>query len=201
MPLRRTPLAAVVVLALGLSACGSAAPAPAPTTPAVTPIPGASSSLAPGTVVSGERVFSDLARDHVDTPVTYPQSPPVGGPHSPVWAACDGRVYDRALANENAVHSLEHGAVWITWRPGLDPAQVELLHGLIEGTSYRLGSPYPGLEAPVTVTAWGHQMDADRADDPRIATFVAAYTNGPQTPEPGAPCTDPTGAMPDVHSS
>ena len=207
MPTRSWPLAACLVLVFGLSACGSAAsglPTDSPSAAGSAPVSSSSSSsaaLAAGTVVSGERVYDGLARDHVDTAVDYPQSPPVGGAHSPVWAACDGRVYDRALADENAVHSLEHGAVWITWAPDLAADQVETLHALVEGTNYRLGSPYPGQAAPVAVTAWGHQMAADTADDPRIATFVAAYTNGPQTPEPGATCDDPTGAPPDVHSS
>lgn len=159
-----------------------------------------STAPAAGTVVTGERTYSGLAQDHVDGTVDYPQSPPVGGAHSPVWAACDGLVYDAAIPNEKAVHSLEHGAVWVTWAPTLAPADVETLHALIEGVDYRLGSPYPGLTATITVTAWGHQMDADSVDDPRIATFLEAYTNGPQTPEPGATCADPTGASPDVHS-
>lgn len=185
-PLR--PVLALSCLAL-LAACGSAAD------------PGTAASPSPGaTVVDGEKVYSDLSRDHVEGIVDYPQSPPVGGEHSPVWAACDGRVYDEPLADENAVHSLEHGAVWVTWLPSLPAADVETLHALVEGVDYRLGSPYPGQAAPVVVTAWGHQMTADSVTDPRIETFVTAYTNGPQTPEPGATCQDPSGQPPDTHS-
>lgn len=190
----RTAANALACVAL-LAACGSAADTGSSATPAP------SSSQATGTVVPGEQVYGDLSRDHVEGTVDYPQSPPVGGEHSPVWAACDGRVYDEPLADENAVHSLEHGAVWVTWLPSLPAADVETLHGLVEGVDYRMGSPYPGQAAPVVVTAWGHQMTADSVTDPRIATFVEAYTNGPQTPEPGATCQDPSGAPPDTHSS
>ena len=49
--------------------------------------------------------------------VAYRYSPPIGGRHDAVWATCTGVVYPRALRNENAVHALEHGAVWITYRP------------------------------------------------------------------------------------
>lgn len=190
VPLSVSALLLVSGCAAGGSDGGSTA---SPTTSAASPSAGS-------TVVPGERTYAGLARDHVDGAVDYPQSPPVGGAHNPVWVPCDGRVYDAAVPNEKAVHSLEHGAVWITWQPSLAPADVETLHALVEGVDYRLGSPYPGLASPVTVTAWGHQMDADSVTDPRITTFLDAYTNGPQTPEPGATCADPSGASPDVHS-
>ena len=38
-------------------------------------------------------------------------------------------------------------------------------------------------------SAWGLQLKADSAADPAVAAFVQAYANGPQSPEPGAPCT------------
>jgi hypothetical protein len=195
---KRAAATAALSLALLTSACGASAVDPGTT---ASPTPTSSGSASAGTtVVSGERTYTGLVQDHVDGAVDYPQSPPVGGAHSPVWMACDGRVYDSALPAEKAVHSLEHGAVWVTWQPSLAPADVEALDALVEGVNYRLGSPYPGLAAAITLTAWGHQMDADSVSDPRIQTFLDAYTNGPQTPEPGATCDDPTGASPDVHS-
>jgi len=192
-------LAAVALAVAELSACGGSGASPvAPTTPAAStpaaPTPGASATSTPAatasmsTVVSGEQTFSGLTRNHVDGPVNYPQHPPVGGDHNKLWAPCNGIVYDAALPDVNAVHSLEHGAVWITWLPTLPATEVEQLHQLVEGVDYRLGSPYPTQSTPIVVTAWGHQMTATAASDPRIATFVTAYTNGPQTPEPGAPC-------------
>jgi hypothetical protein len=135
--------------------------------------------------------FSNLSRDHVDGPVNYPQVPPVGGPHNPVWMNCG--IYDKPIPNENAVHSLEHGAVWLTYQPDLPAAAVEQLRGLVRGHSHALLSPYPGLPAPVVASAWGVQIRADSASDPRLARFVAAYEQGPQTPEPGAACSGAKG--------
>ena len=62
--------------------------------------------------LSGVVTYSELARDHVVGKVTYAQMPPVGGKHSAVWQNCG--IYSAPVANENAVHSMEHGAVWIT---------------------------------------------------------------------------------------
>jgi hypothetical protein len=130
--------------------------------------------------------FSGLARDHVNGPITYPQVPPVGGPHNPVWLNCG--IYDQPAPNENAVHSLEHGAVWITYQPDLPAADVAQLRSLVRGHTYVILSPYPGLPARVIASAWGVQLRATGADDPRLAQFIKTYEQGPQTPEPGAPC-------------
>ena len=56
-------------------------------------------------------------QEHVGTPVTYTESPPVGGAHDPEWADCTGTVYDVDIQHENAVHGMEHRAVWGTYDP------------------------------------------------------------------------------------
>src|SRR5262249_9311881 len=134
----------------------------------------------------GVVTYSNLARDHVEGKVTYPQVPPVGGPHNPVWMNCG--IYDQPIPNENAVHSMEHGAVWITYQPDLPAAEVQQLYSLVRGHSYVLLSPYPGLPSRVGASAWGVQLRADSAGDARLAKFIASYERGPQTPEPGATC-------------
>ena len=135
--------------------------------------------------ISGLRTFRDLGREHLTTPVSYPETPPVGGDHSPFPQTCG--AYDRPVPNEQGVHSMEHGAVWITYRPDLPGSQVERLRGLAR-RSHVLVSPYPGLPAPVVASAWERQVQLDSADDPRLERFVTRFREGPQTPEPGAAC-------------
>ncbi len=134
-----------------------------------------------------------LTRNHVAGTLTYPVSPPVGGDHNPVWQNCMGSVYDAAIANENAVHSLEHGAVWITYRPDLPTDQIAALAGKVRGTRYLLMSPYPGLDKPVSLQAWGYQLKLDTAADPRVEAFLAALRIK-AAPEPGASCSGGTTA-------
>ncbi|GHJ49480.1 membrane protein [Catellatospora sp. TT07R-123] len=140
--------------------------------------------------ISGVQAYTPgaLSRKHVaEDAATYPQSPPVGGDHADVWQNCQGTVYSAPLPNARAVHSLEHGAVWIAYRPDLDAAQVKKLSDRVAGHDYMLMSPYPGLDAAVSVQAWGYQLKVDSVDDPRIDAFVtAARINA--GPEPGAPC-------------
>jgi hypothetical protein len=128
-----------------------------------------------------------LTRNHVAGPVKYTVSPPVGGDHNGAWQNCMGDVYDAQIANEHAVHSLEHGAVWITYRPGLPKAQVDALAKKVRGTDYILMSPYPGLDKPVSLQAWGFQLKLDKADDPRVDDFIKAFRKV-ATVEPQATC-------------
>ena len=146
------------------------------------------SSPAPNGVTS----YSHLSRNHTEGPVDYPQTPPVGGPHNPVPQNCG--FYAEPVRNENAVHSLEHGAVWITYRPDLPGGQVETLRDLAQSNNYVLVSPYPGLPSPVVASAWGKQLRLNSANDPRLEQFVSAYSQGPQTPEPGAACSGGVGS-------
>jgi hypothetical protein len=123
-------------------------------------------------------------RGHVESEVDYDQAPPVGGPHDPVWQNCG--VYDRPVREENAVHTLEHGAVWITYQTELSDDQIA---GLEEKLPEKgLLSPYDDQEAPVVVTVWGAQLDLEGPDDPRLDLFLAEYSDGHTSPEPEVTC-------------
>jgi hypothetical protein len=136
--------------------------------------------------IAGVQEFGSLSRDHTEEAVTYPQTPPVGGAHHATWQTCG--AYSAPIANNHAVHSLEHGAVWFTYRPDLPAEQVEQLRELIRGHTHALLSPYPNLPSPVVASAWGFQLKVDSAGDERLAQFLNKYQRGRQTPEPGASC-------------
>lgn len=132
-------------------------------------------------------------RGHVTTAVTYPQTPPAGGQHAPIWLNCG--TYTAPVTNENAVHSMEHGAVWVTYQPNLPADQIQALKTALPPT-YTLLSPYPNLPAPVVASAWGKQLTLQSAADPRLAEFIRTYRQSPQAPEPGAACTGGTNGQP-----
>ncbi|MDQ5854208.1 MAG: DUF3105 domain-containing protein [Chloroflexota bacterium] len=135
--------------------------------------------------IEGVQTFEVTSSEHVKGTIGYPQDPPIGGPHNPVWQNCG--FYNESVPKERAVHSMEHGAVWITYAPDLPADQIETLRALAE-RPYVLAAPYQDLTTPVVASAWGNQLRVDGAADPRLETFVEAFANGPQTPEPGAPC-------------
>lgn len=130
--------------------------------------------------------IEDYTLQHVDGEVLYEQIPPVGGPHNSVWQSCG--YYQEPIYNWHGVHSLEHGAVWITYDPDLPESDVNKLKDLAN-QSYILVSPYPGIDAPVIASVWGKQLKFDGADDSRIEPFIREYRRNPDnTPEPGALC-------------
>jgi len=141
--------------------------------------------------IEGLQTFDGLAATHVATTVDYEadygMNPPAGGNHNQAWLNCG--VYTEPQQNENAVHALEHGAVWVTYDPdALSEAEVETLRDSIPGT-YMLLSPYPDLPAPVVASAWGEQVQLDGVDDPRLTDFIEKFRQSPDAPEPGAACT------------
>ncbi len=167
---------------------------------AVTRSGGSSSGIKPATAtpeqiaqISGIAHRDITARSHVTTTVDYgADSPPFGGNHNAYWAQCTGIVYDHQLANENAVHTLEHGAIWITYQPGLDQASITKLSDKVLGKNYMLMTPYAGLKTPISLQAWGYQLFVQSADDPRIDQFITDLRLNPNTiPEYGASCDDP----------
>ena len=116
---------------------------------------------------------------------------PGASAHSPRWQNCG--FYDEPVPNENAVHSLEHGAVWVTYRPHLPQDQLVRLRELASEQTYVLVSPYSDLPSPVVASAWGKQLRLGAAHDADLASFLRAYRQGPQTPEARAPCTSGVG--------
>ncbi|MGC4971685.1 DUF3105 domain-containing protein [Streptomyces sp. DT199] len=139
--------------------------------------------------VAGEKSFKDLGRNHVNTPVDYKMSPAVGGDHNPGWMNCNGDVYGKEIGETNAVHSLEHGAVWVTYSDKAADKDVSTLRAKVKKTPYTLMSPYADQQSPIMLAAWGKQLSVDSASDPRVEKFLNKYVQGAQTPEPGAACT------------
>jgi hypothetical protein len=129
---------------------------------------------------------------HAYGKINYPQSPPVGGVHNPNWERCQGDVYPDQIPNENAVHALEHGSVWITYNPSLPKDQVDKLASKVRGNDFMLMSPYPGLDKPISLQAWGFQLKLDNADDPRIDQFIKDLRIN-ATMEPQATCGQDSG--------
>lgn len=146
----------------------------------------------PSTQIQGVVVQNYSARGHIgpDKRVAYDHSPPFGGPHDATWPMCNGVVYEKAVRNENMVHGLEHGAVWIAYNPDkITGPALQSLRDRMQGGNYIMLSPYPGLDSPISLQSWGHQLKLNDPADKRIDQFVQALRLNQYTyPEVGASC-------------
>jgi hypothetical protein len=207
-PLRIAVAAVAVLLASACSssvngAANGSAQAPtsdAPdTTETTTSEAGPTGEKDPSVGIKDIEIKQYTGADHVEAPqrVAYDQSPPFGGAHDGIWAACNGVVYTKAVRTEHMVHTLEHGAVWIAYNPDMIPASgLDHLAKKVTGVPYMVMSPYPGLDKQISMQSWGHRLKVDDASDPRIDQFIKALKQNKYTyPEPGATCDIPSDAF------
>ena len=134
-------------------------------------------------VAEGRHVDGDL---HADGEV------PAGGAHDEIWQNCG--FYETEVRSENAVHSLEHGAVWITYEPGLADGQVSTLRDFTNRLDKVLVTPVAGQGSPIIVTAWANQLEIQDAGDARLAQFVNEFEGSAAAPEPGGRCSGGVGS-------
>ena len=189
-------MVSLVAVACGGKSSGGSAPVAAGPDDPLTGATAAPTLLGGSGPLAKTKVYKGLTQNHVEGPIRYRQTPPVGGDHAPPpgWQNCG--AYTSPIGNPNGVHSLEHGAVWITYRPSLPAAQVKTLTALIPANPYLLISPWTDdkLPSPIVLTGWGVQLGVPSADDPAVKAFIAQFEQGPQTPEPGALCSGGTGS-------
>lgn len=124
--------------------------------------------------------------EHVDSEaqLIIPEGePPTGGPHfdQPLRAG----VYDSPIPDGNAIHSLEHGMVWISYSPDLvSDADIEALRGIADDHGGdTILSPRPLNTLPIAVVSWGRILRLDAVDSGAIEDFIEVNTN--RSPEPG----------------
>tara|TARA_B100002049_G_scaffold226661_1_gene199709 strand:+ start:173 stop:664 length:492 start_codon:yes stop_codon:yes gene_type:complete len=144
--------------------------------------------------LDGVEYLAVASREHTDHDLDYPTRPPAGGDHLGIWHNCG--VYTVPLLDEAAVHSLEHGAVWVTYRPDLGAEAILGLTGQLLGREKLLVSPHPDQTPPVVATAWARQLVLDGPDDPRLEAFIDRFTDGDAAPEAQVTCQGGIGRPP-----
>jgi hypothetical protein len=112
-----------------------------------------------------------------------PGRPPTGGPHFP--SPADTGIYDEPIGDGLAVHSLEHGIVWISYNPDLiSEADLEVLEDVADDLSNDvILSPRRANAMAVAAASWGRLLSLDTVDEDLLREFVT--TNRNRSPEPG----------------
>jgi len=134
----------------------------------------------------GIEVYPATTNRTVKGPIEYDRKPPTNGDHDPLWQNCG--FYEKPIKDRHAVHSMDHGVVWITYRPDLPKQQIESLRPYGK-ENYVIVSPYPGQDAPVISNSWRVQLELNGADDPRLRSFVDELRISEIAPLSGNRCT------------
>lgn len=139
---------------------------------------------------------SEIGASHVDPPVSFDQSPSIGGDHYPFWQNCG--FYSVELIEGAATHTMEHGAVWITYNASLASGDdLATLEQMAASNGKLLISPYDQEEF-LTASAWGvQQRDFSSVDSPFLAEFIDTWVDNPELAEAGVRCTGAAGVPPD----
>jgi Protein of unknown function (DUF3105) len=133
----------------------------------------------------GIEVFPSTTNRTVEGPIHYDRKPPTNGNHAPLWQNCG--FYREPIQDRHAVHSMDHGVVWITYRPELPQQQLDTLRSY-GNENYVMVSPYPGQDTPVIATSWRVQLELNSADDPRLEQFVNEFKRSELAPLSGNRC-------------
>ncbi len=158
--------------------------------------------------VPGTKEYPIVGRDHVPegtTVATYNSNPPSSGPHwftsNPKWPApAPSGIYDHALFDEQLVHNLEHGYVWVSYNPklvGSDLSQASSEAGLNASGKEVVNSlkdivnkdkwkvvlePRDKDDSMIALAAWGRVLKLDSPDYNKIKDFIKTYRDtGPET--------------------
>jgi len=125
--------------------------------------------------------FPIEGRTHVSlrTPVTYKTNPPTSGDHfakAESWGVNNQEIEDKA-----AVHGLEHGGIWISYKD-LDEESIKILGEIgRENSGSVIVSPRSGNDAKVSVASWGRLMKLDAVDKALVQKYIDTYKNqGPE---------------------
>ena len=196
----------MMAFALLVSACGGSGSStepepvdPAPVDTVAVEAPEAcpdAIDAAPEKLPVGEvQELENHGREH-EVCASYDHTPPASGDHFRAWQNCG--IYTQPIQNQTAVHSLEHGAVWVAYQPDLDASLIQAMTERLKSEKFALMAPYPGLQNPIVLTAWTRQLAVDDWSDPAIEEFLDTYFGrySPVAPEAGASCGQAVGSAP-----
>ena len=126
-------------------------------------------------------------RDHVSdgTVVDYKTNPPTSGSHYAEPA--DWGVYGEAIPDERLVHNLEHGGIWISYRPSISDAAKDRLTALAKSYKSKvIMVPREKNDTDIALVSWGRIYKMGIAsdgsfDEKAIKNYIKKYKDtGPE---------------------
>jgi len=114
----------------------------------------------------------------------YNSNPPTSGWHWP--NAAKNGIYDNELSDEQLVHNLEHGYIWISYKPDVSDEIKNKLKELVKKDDWKIVlEPRAKNDSPIALCAWGRILKLQDFDEAKIKEFIKTFRNqGPEkTPD------------------
>lgn len=133
--------------------------------------------------VDGTVDYQIVGRNHINSGTEgsgYISNPPTSGPHWP--SPAKNGVYGDPLADEQAIHNLEHGYVWITYKKEAGGEVKNKLEEIAKNDDWKvIMSPREANDAKIALVAWGRVLKMDEPDYEKVKDFIRTYRNrGPE---------------------
>ena len=128
--------------------------------------------------------FENQGQEHIAQGSTdhppYNSNPPTSGWHWPQpanWGA-----YDSTIPDEQLIHNLEHGGIWISYKPGMvDQDTVNKLKDFANRYPLIIVEPREANTSAISLAAWTRLQNLDAYDERAILEFIDAFHNeGPE---------------------
>jgi hypothetical protein len=128
--------------------------------------------------------YPTQGRDHIevgDPHDPYNSNPPTSGPHaSPLRTD----TYTRQYPDENLIHNLEHGHIWLSYQDEGDSETIDLLRSIqSQFPSSVIVTFRPNNDARIAVAAWQRLLKLEEPDENQIMAFISRYRD--KAPESG----------------
>ncbi|MEK7506998.1 MAG: DUF3105 domain-containing protein [Patescibacteria group bacterium] len=128
--------------------------------------------------------FPAQSRNHINVGASHPDynsNPPTGGWHydNPVQTG----IYDKEPPDEQLIHNLEHGHIWVSYRLDLPKDQQDKLADIAKRYGSRIiVAPRAKNDSPIALAAWQYLLKLDNIDEVQINAFIKAHRNiaGPE---------------------
>jgi len=132
-------------------------------------------------------------------PTAYNSNPPSSGGH--FRAQANWGIYDYEVHDQIFIHNLEHGGIWIAYKPDVSAKAIEQLKEIVQeyGGSKLVMGPRFANDADIAVVAWTRVLKFDLsgeglsdAETKQIQGFYKSYKNhGPEFVPDTMPGVDP----------
>lgn len=135
----------------------------------------------------------DLGRQHVQGIESKPNvgaEPPTSGDHA--FQPLPWQAYEQEIPDGSAIHNLEHGGIYVSYRPDLPKDQIDKMKALFfkpfsedNFTPNKvIMAPRALNESPIVLSSWTRSMEFENFDAEKMEQYYRRNTG--KSPEPTA---------------